>query len=128
MGALRTGTHTIRVPYGPGPILATITYIGGVSFTTYQPPRNHWGDASHNQRVQPPSGKEAQHSTDQRHPALEWPKGTACLYTVRVASKLTQKLRILSHHPLDCSQKWDTDSMRLTPRGRGDMSWFVPEP
>ena len=74
MGALWTGS--------PGPTLATINLHRGVSFTTYHPPRNHWGDTSHNQRVQPLSGKEAD-STPALYrpeaPALKRPKGATPL-------------------------------------------------
>ena len=59
MRALWTGIHPVWVHYEPGPTLATINLQRGVSFTTYHPPRNHWGDTSDNQMVQPLSGKEA---------------------------------------------------------------------
>ena len=37
MGALWTGIHFVRAPYGPEPTLATINLYRGVSSTTYNP-------------------------------------------------------------------------------------------
>ena len=82
MRALWTGIHPIWVHYGPEPTLATINLHRGVSFTTYHPPRNHWGDTSHNQRVQPLSGKEADGTPAlyrPEAPALKRPKGAPLL-------------------------------------------------
>ena len=68
-----------------GTTLATINLHRGMSFTTYHPPRNHWGDTSHNQRVQPQSGQEADGT-----PALYRPEAPAlnhlCLCTAKAAS------------------------------------------
>ena len=91
--ALWTGIHPIWVHYGPEPTLATINLHRWVSFTTYHPPRNHWGDMSHNQRVQPLSGKEAEGTPAlRRRPLSSDPKVRPHLYTVWATSLLTQRL------------------------------------
>ena len=82
MSALWTGIHSLWVHYGPGPTLATINLHRRVSFTTYHPPQNHWGDTSHNQRVQPLSGKEADGTRAlyrPEAPVLRRPKGATSL-------------------------------------------------
>ena len=90
-----------------------------VGFTTYHPPWNHWGDTSHNQRVQPRQAKRLmapRHSTDQRCPALEWPKG---------ATLLIYCAGCLPAHPPMC--RLEPVTPQIVHKKGSNLTKFIPE-